>query len=85
MCYRHLRFNKFLECGHLTFTGDTYFDCNERVCFLSTSHPADCGTNGKPACKCRRYYTYVIFYALARPPPSSAAPPPASPCASTPT
>lgn len=62
MCYRHLRFNKFLECGHLTFTGDTYFDCNERVCFLSTSHPADCGTNGKPACKCRRYYTQPLRF-----------------------
>ncbi|KAH9934740.1 uncharacterized protein B0H18DRAFT_978002, partial [Fomitopsis serialis] len=58
MCHRQLRFYKAKQCGHLTFTGETYIDCNSRECFLSTAHPSTCGAPGsRILCRCRRYYT----------------------------
>ncbi|KAI0082665.1 hypothetical protein K474DRAFT_1584772 [Panus rudis PR-1116 ss-1] len=61
MCHRQLRFYKATACGHLTFTGDTTIDCGSPLCFLSKSHPANCGSPGsnKARCDCPRYYTSV--------------------------
>ncbi|KZT11353.1 uncharacterized protein LAESUDRAFT_671228 [Laetiporus sulphureus 93-53] len=56
MCHRQLRFYKSTQCGHLTFTGDTYIDCNSPNCRISSAHPATCGGPGT-VCRCRRYYT----------------------------
>ncbi|KAG2349906.1 hypothetical protein BDR05DRAFT_260524 [Suillus weaverae] len=56
MCHRQLRFTKNMACGHLTFQGDTYIDCFQRDCMLSTSHQTMCGSPGRP-CNCRRYYS----------------------------
>lgn len=58
MCYRQLRFIKNLTCGHLTFQGETYIDCCEQDCKLSSSHPTTCGSPASP-CNCRRYYGLV--------------------------
>ncbi|KAF9464698.1 hypothetical protein BDZ94DRAFT_1255699 [Collybia nuda] len=55
MCHRKLRFIKSTICGHLTYTGDTNIDCGSTQCYLSTSHPEECGSKNTP-CDCRRYY-----------------------------
>ncbi|KAJ3559399.1 hypothetical protein NM688_g366 [Phlebia brevispora] len=57
MCHRQLRFNKSVDCGHVTLTSDTNIDCRDRHCYNSRAHPADCGANGKSPCVCRRYFT----------------------------
>ncbi|KAI0093663.1 hypothetical protein BDY19DRAFT_265988 [Irpex rosettiformis] len=57
MCHRQLRFDRHVDCGHLTFTGETNIDCHKPDCTHSTAHPPNCGEPGRPTCICKRYYT----------------------------
>lgn len=54
MCHRQLKFIRSTGCGHLTFTGEVNIDCRSRHCYISSSHPANCGSHAP--CRCRRYY-----------------------------
>src|ERR1700722_2276204 len=60
MCRRLLRFTRSSVCRHLTFTSDSYIDCRSKQCYLSTSHPPNCGSPQSP-CNCRRYYGFVLL------------------------
>ncbi|KAI0256692.1 hypothetical protein BJV78DRAFT_1166291 [Lactifluus subvellereus] len=62
MCYRHLSFNESSVCGHLILTEERNVDCQDSRCYNSSTHPLDCAARSRHGhCRCRRYYTYVLF------------------------
>jgi hypothetical protein len=62
MCHRHLSFKKSSDCGHLIFIEERSVDCQDSRCFNSSTHPPDCAARSADGrCRCRRYFTYVLF------------------------